>query len=165
MPAMTGAGYRMGPFALIDLVGADINLAATEALSAAMGGHPRYHVFDALRRQVARGALGRKTGAGFVTGAAGTPATVQPGAARTVLRIEATLANEAAWLLGEGGVGEEAVDAALRLGLNFPRGAFAAARAQGVARVRAELDRLAAAAPAHLRGRYDLALMLAGMAA
>jgi len=64
--AMRTAGYRIGPFALIDLIGADINLAATEGLSAAMGGHPRYHVFAALRAQVARGDLGRKTGRGFV---------------------------------------------------------------------------------------------------
>ncbi|MCA3509807.1 MAG: 3-hydroxybutyryl-CoA dehydrogenase, partial [Rhodobacter sp.] len=53
--AMLSAGYRIGPFALIDLIGADINLAATESLSAAMGGHARYHVFQALRTQVARG--------------------------------------------------------------------------------------------------------------
>ncbi len=64
--AMVAAGYRLGPFSLIDLIGADINLAATEGLAAAMGGHPRYHVFAALRAQVARGDLGRKTGKGFV---------------------------------------------------------------------------------------------------
>ncbi|HEX9857209.1 MAG TPA: 3-hydroxyacyl-CoA dehydrogenase NAD-binding domain-containing protein, partial [Paracoccaceae bacterium] len=64
--AMVAAGYRLGPFALIDLIGADINLAATEGLAAAMGHHPRYHVFEALRTQVRRGDLGRKTGRGFV---------------------------------------------------------------------------------------------------
>ena len=41
--AMLAAGYRLGPFALIDLIGADINLAATEGLYAAMGNHPRYY--------------------------------------------------------------------------------------------------------------------------
>ncbi len=34
--AMERVGYRLGPFALIDLIGADINLAATKGLSAAM---------------------------------------------------------------------------------------------------------------------------------
>ncbi|HMO09210.1 MAG TPA: hypothetical protein PKD10_16400, partial [Paracoccaceae bacterium] len=39
-------------------------------------------------------------------------------------------------------------------GLNFPRGAFGAARAQGLDLVRDELLRLEGAAPAHLAGRY-----------
>ena len=34
--AMVAAGYRLGPFSLIDLIGADINLAATRGLHAAM---------------------------------------------------------------------------------------------------------------------------------
>lgn len=160
--AMVAAGYRMGPFALIDLIGADVNLAATEGLAAAMGGHPRYHVFDALRAQVAAGALGRKAGRGFLVGAA--PADPPADAAAIALRIEAALANEAATLLAEGGVTEDGIDTALKLGLNFPRGAFGAARARGLPAIRAELARLAAAAPAHLAGRYAMAPALAGMA-
>lgn len=153
--ALVAAGYRLGPFALIDLIGADVNLAATEGVRAAMGGHPRYHVFEALRAQVAAGRLGRKAGAGFVTGA--DPVAPPADAAAIVLRIEAALANEAASLLAEGGVTAEGIDTALRLGLNFPRGAFAAARAQGIGAVRAELDRLERAAPPHLLGRYRAA--------
>jgi 3-hydroxybutyryl-CoA dehydrogenase len=118
--AMVAAGYRLGPFALIDLIGADINLAATESLSAAMGGHPRYHVFAALRDQVARGNLGRKTGRGFVHPDA--PALPPADAEAIALRIEAALANEAAWLLSEGGVTAEGIDTAMKLGLNFPAG-------------------------------------------
>lgn len=151
--AMVAAGYRMGPFALIDLIGADINLAATEGLSRTMGGHPRYHVFDTLRAQVAAGRLGRKTGTGFVTGQ--DPAPPPADAKAIALRIEATLVNEAATLLAEGGVTESDIDTALRLGLNFPRGAFAAGRAQGMGAVRRELARLAQAAPPYLAGRYD----------
>ena len=64
--AMIAAGYRIGPFSLIDLIGADINLATTQGLAAAMGGHPRYHVFGALQAQVERGELGRKSGRGFI---------------------------------------------------------------------------------------------------
>lgn len=150
--AMVAAGYRLGPFALIDLVGADINLAATESLSAAMGGHPRYHVFDALRRQVASGALGRKMGRGFVT----PPAPLAPpaDAAAIALRIEATLVNEAAWLVSEGSVSPEGVNKAMRLGLNFPRGPFEALSAHGRDRVLATLAALEQAAPAPLKGRY-----------
>lgn len=151
--AMMAAGYRMGPLSLIDLVGADVNLAATEGLARGMANHPRYHVFDALRAQVANGTLGRKSGKGFLFPAAPGPAPADAGAIR--LRIEATLANEAASLLAEGAVSEQDIDTALRLGLNFPRGPFESARTLGIGVVVAELRRLAAIAPAHLAGRYD----------
>lgn len=151
--AMLAAGYRIGPFALIDLIGTDINLAATEGLAAAMANHPRYHVFPALRAQVAAGHLGRKTGQGFLTP---PPAALPPpaDAAAIALRIEATLANEAAWLLAEGGTTEAGIDTALKLGLNFPRGPFEMRALHGSARIRATLDALEARAPAALKGRY-----------
>ena len=150
--AMRAAGYRLGPFALIDLIGADINLAATEGLNAAMGGHPRYHVFASLRAQVASGALGRKSGRGFVLGTDATPPP--PDADAIAQRIEAALVNEAAWLLSEGGVTQSGIDTALKLGLNFPRGPFDMLRHHGTARIMATLTGLAAAAPSHLQGRY-----------
>ncbi len=150
--AMVAAGYRLGPFALIDLIGADINLAATESLSAAMGKHPRYHVFAALREQVARGDLGRKTGRGFVHPESPVPPPAD--AASIVLRIEATLVNEAGWLLSEGGVTAEGIDTAMTLGLNFPRGPFQARAQHGAACIRDTLAALEAAAPPHLKNRY-----------
>lgn len=150
--AMLSAGYRIGPFALIDLIGADINLAATESLSAAMGGHPRYHVFQALRTQVARGDLGRKTGRGFVFPAeAGAPPA---DADAIILRIEAVLANEAAWLLAEGGTTAEGINQAMMLGLNFPRGPLDGLHRHGPARILNTLAKLEAQAPPHLAGRY-----------
>jgi 3-hydroxybutyryl-CoA dehydrogenase len=158
--AMVAAGYRLGPFSLIDLVGADVNLAATEGLSAAMGGHPRYHVFAALRAQVAAGALGRKAGRGFVFPAAPSPAPED--AAAIVRRIEAALINEAGWLLAEGGVTAEGIDTAMRLGLNFPHGPFEALARHGAPAIRATLAELEARAPAHLAGRYRPAPVLAG---
>jgi 3-hydroxybutyryl-CoA dehydrogenase len=158
--AMLTAGYRIGPFALIDLIGADINLAATESLSAAMGGHPRYHVFAALRDQVARGDLGRKTGKGFLYPAEGgdPPADAEA----IVLRIEAMLANEAAWLLSEGGTTAQGIDQAMRLGLNFPRGPMESLRRRGPTRILDTLAMLEAQAPPHLRGRYLPPMALAG---
>ncbi len=159
--AMRAAGYRLGPFALIDLIGADINLAASEGLATAMANHPRYHVFQALRDQVQRGNLGRKTGSGFVTGQPDDPTTGADDS--IVLRIEATLANEAATLLAEGGVTAEATDKALRLGLNFPRGPFESARRWGLPRIRAELIRLERRAPEHLKTRYTISPALGAM--
>ncbi len=151
--AMIAAGYKLGPFALIDLIGADINLAATEGLHAAMDRHPRYHPFDALKAQVASGNLGRKTGRGFVF--PDPPAEPPPDASAIVLRIEAMLANEAHVLLAEGGTTPEGIDTAMRLGLNFPRGPFEALARHGRPAILAELNRLRAAAPDALKARYD----------
>lgn len=151
--AMVAAGYKLGPFALVDLIGADINLAATESLSAAMAHHPRYHPFEALKAQVASGNLGRKTGRGFVFP---DPACEPPPDADAIaLRIEATLVNEGHWLLAEGGTTPEGIDTAMRLGLNFPRGPFEALARHGKAAILAELVRLKAAAPEALKPRYD----------
>jgi 3-hydroxybutyryl-CoA dehydrogenase len=147
--AMLAAGYRLGPFGLIDLIGADINLAATMGLYEAMGRHPRYLPFEALRAQVARGDLGRKSGRGFLF----------PGALVAVpddaiaLRIEAVLINEACYLAGEQ-VDPAGIDTAMKLGLNFPRGPFEALRGYGKARVLAVLAGLEAKAPPHLKTRY-----------
>ena len=144
------AGYRLGPFALIDLIGADINLAATEGLSAAMQNHPRYHVFPALEAQVVSGHLGRKSGEGFIF-----PAQITPNANPDIaLRIESTLINEAAWLLNEGGTTPEGIDTAMKLGLNFPRGPFEALALHTAPKVRATLQALAAKAPDTLKPRY-----------
>jgi 3-hydroxybutyryl-CoA dehydrogenase len=150
--AMLAAGYRIGPFALIDLIGADIHLATTEGLFNAMGHHPRYHVFEALRKQVACGNLGRKTGRGFVFPA--DPGATPANAAEIALRIEAALINEAASLLADGNVTEAAVDTAMRLAMNFPRGPFEALKTHGAPRILSVLKALDAGAPAHLQGRY-----------
>lgn len=157
--AMLHAGYRLGPFALIDLVGADINLAATRGLYETMGQHPRYHVFDNLASQVAAGRLGTKTGIGYLVGAKPEPRQNDA----IVLRIEATLANEAASLLDEGALSEAAIDTALKLGLNFPHGPFEAARTWGLDRIRQELTRLETQAPPSLHGRYCLSPSLLRM--
>jgi len=156
--AMVAAGYRLGPFSLIDLIGADINLAATEGLARGMDGHPRYHVFQALRDQVARGDLGRKTGRGFIfpDSPAAPPADWQA----IALRIDATLANEAASLLEEGGVDERSIDIAIKLGLNFPRGPFESARTHRLAQIRETLRILETKAPPHLKGRYVISSAL-----
>jgi 3-hydroxybutyryl-CoA dehydrogenase len=59
-----GAGFRMGPFELMDFIGLDVNLATTESLYARTGA-ARFRPAETQRALVARGMLGRKTGAGF----------------------------------------------------------------------------------------------------
>ncbi|MFN5828230.1 MAG: 3-hydroxyacyl-CoA dehydrogenase family protein, partial [Rhodobacterales bacterium] len=140
------------PAALSDLSGGALTRAATDSRSAARGGHPRHHVFQALRAQVARGDLGRKTGRGFLFPAeAGAPPA---DAEAIILRVEAVLANEAAWLLAEGGTTAQGINQALMLGLNFPRGPLDGLRLYGPARILDTLAKLEAQAPPHLLGRY-----------
>ena len=156
--AMQAAGYPLGPLGLIDLIGADVNLAATEGLYAAMGNHPRYHVFDALRAAVAAGRLGRKSGTGFIY--PGPAASPPADAAGIALRIEATLINEAGFLLAETALAPQDIDTALMLGLNFPRGPFAALKSHGKPRILTVLAALAADAPPALKPRYHPAPIL-----
>lgn len=61
-----GCNFPMGPFALLDLVGLDTSLAILEALYAEFA-DPNYAPVPTLRRLVAAGKLGRKTGEGFYT--------------------------------------------------------------------------------------------------
>ncbi len=60
-----GCNFPMGPFALLDLVGLDTSLAILDALHAEFG-DPNFMAATSLKRMVAAGQLGRKTGRGFL---------------------------------------------------------------------------------------------------
>ena len=63
--AMTnGVGWPMGPCALIDLIGVDVHVHASEALYGKLG-EERMAAPERLVRMQQDGALGRKTGRGF----------------------------------------------------------------------------------------------------
>ena len=65
--AMTnGAGWPMGPCALIDLIGIDVHVHASEALHGKLG-ETRMAPPERLVRMQQEGKLGRKSGAGFYT--------------------------------------------------------------------------------------------------
>ena len=59
--------FRMGPFELMDLIGNDINLAATESLYRSFFEDPRFRPSPIQQRMVMGGNLGRKTARGFYT--------------------------------------------------------------------------------------------------
>jgi 3-hydroxybutyryl-CoA dehydrogenase len=58
-------GFRMGPFALMDLVGQDVNEAVTRSVWTAFGYDPRFAPSQLQRALVEAGWLGRKTGRGW----------------------------------------------------------------------------------------------------
>ena len=59
-----GMAHPMGPLALADLIGLDVCLAILEVLHSGLG-DPKYRPSPLLRRMVAAGQLGRKSGRGF----------------------------------------------------------------------------------------------------
>lgn len=67
---MLGTGYPMGPFTLLDFVGLDTTLYITDILFEEFK-EPRFAAPTLLRRMVAAGWLGRKSGRGFYNYQAG----------------------------------------------------------------------------------------------
>ena len=59
--------FRMGPFELMDLIGNDVNFAATSSLYEAFFHDPRFRPSPIQHRMFQAGHLGRKTGKGFYT--------------------------------------------------------------------------------------------------
>lgn len=60
-----GAGFRMGPFELMDLIGLDINFTASKTVYEAYYYEPRYRPSLLQQRMVESGRLGRKSGRGW----------------------------------------------------------------------------------------------------
>ena len=72
---LTGtAGFRMGPFELLDLIGLDVTHAVMESLYHQFYQEPRFRPSPLLRQLAAAGLLGRKTGRGFHAYERGKPA-------------------------------------------------------------------------------------------
>jgi 3-hydroxybutyryl-CoA dehydrogenase len=138
--AIRGAGYPMGPFELMDLIGIDVNLAVATAVWEGLGRPDRLRPSPIQQRLVDERRLGRKTGAGFYAypdRQRGEPADdLLPararadgiGAADVVSRIEGAIAREAGLALADGVASADAIDAGLRLGAGHPSGPFEAGR-------------------------------------
>lgn len=62
---MQSAGFKMGPFALMDLIGMDINYNVSNIVWEALGKPERLRPSVIQKEKVGKGELGRKTGKGF----------------------------------------------------------------------------------------------------
>ena len=58
-----GYNHPMGPLRLTDIIGLDVRLGIAVYLASTLG--PRFEPPELLRRMVAEGKLGKKTGVGF----------------------------------------------------------------------------------------------------
>lgn len=62
---LENAGFKMGPFKLMDLIGMDINLAVSKSVYEAFNKEARFKPAILQEQKVAAGELGKKTGKGF----------------------------------------------------------------------------------------------------
>jgi 3-hydroxybutyryl-CoA dehydrogenase len=62
---LENAGFKMGPFKLMDLIGNDINLTVTKSLYEACGKPVRFRPSPIQEEKIQKGELGRKTGKGY----------------------------------------------------------------------------------------------------
>lgn len=145
--AMTAlGGFRMGPFALMDLIGNDVNFAVTESVWTAFHFDPRYRPSFAQKRNVDAGWLGRKSGRGWYNyseGATMPEAREDKALGQDILwRILVMLINEAADAVFWGVASPADVDRAMRGGVNYPKGLLAWAEEVGLDRCVEALDDL-----------------------
>jgi 3-hydroxybutyryl-CoA dehydrogenase len=176
--ALEAAGYPMGPFRLLDLIGLDVDLAIDERLTEAFGGATRFAPPELQRRLVEQGRLGRKSGLGFYAyspdGAprpAPSPAAVgmtAPGAeidpAAIVERIELAVINEAYRAVEDGVALPPVIDEAMRLGARHPLGPFERLDAIGLRTVVERLRALSAVTASRSGDQYRVAPLLWHMA-
>ena len=62
---LKSAGFKLGPFELMDLIGVDINLAVTTSIYHGFGEASKFRPSKIQQQKVRAGHLGRKTGKGF----------------------------------------------------------------------------------------------------
>ncbi len=141
--ALRGAGFRMGPLELADLIGMDVNLAVSESLFERYYYAPRFRPSFLQRSMVEAGTLGRKSGRGFYDyGGEGQGETGQgtEDTGEIALRVISCIVNEAFLTFSEGVATAEDIDQAMKLGANYPKGPFEWAEELGAETIVRKLD-------------------------
>ena len=169
--AMVEAGYPMGPFRLIDLIGLDVDEAINVALRDGLGDAERFSPPVLEHNLLSSGRSGRKVGHGFYRYAKGrepefdghdvppVPAEGLAGPA-IVERLEMAMINEAYRAVGEGVSSPPDVDTAMRLGAGHPKGPFERVDDLGLRHIVERLHALRAATGPASDDQYEIAPLL-----
>ncbi|MBJ6110612.1 3-hydroxybutyryl-CoA dehydrogenase [Hymenobacter sp. BT523] len=139
-------GFRMGPFALMDFIGHDVNYRVTESVFSSFFFDPRFKPSFTQKRLFEAGYYGRKTGRGFYNYAADAvlpePNRDEQMGHQIVTRVLAMLINEAVDALALNVASKEDLELAMTKGVNYPKGLLAWADELGLPQVLNTLDAL-----------------------
>ncbi|MBA3682079.1 MAG: NAD(P)-binding domain-containing protein [Bacteroidetes bacterium] len=140
------AGFKMGPFELMDLIGHDVNYVVTETVWTQFYYDPKFKPALSQKRLLEAGFLGRKSGRGFYNYSADSKLpepdkNVELG--KTIVkRILFMLINEAADTLYLKVASRDDIDLAMIKGVNYPKGLLKWADELGIPLIVKELTGL-----------------------
>ncbi len=144
--AMIEAGFKMGPFELMDLIGNDINYTVTETVWKQFFNDPKYKPSLTQKRLVEAKQFGKKSGKGYYDYSEGTkqPEPKNDKALKDLIlmRVLVMLINEAADALYYGVATREDIDLAMTKGVNYPKGLLKWADEIGIEKVLSALEKL-----------------------
>lgn len=144
--AMTEGGFRMGPFALMDLIGHDVNYAVTESVWRNTYFEPRYKPSVTQKRLVEAGLLGKKTLRGFYdyTTLNDDSQLITSKEKKEYIfnRILVMVINEAYDALQFNIATKQDIETAMTKGVNYPKGLLAWGEELGLKNVAKMMDDL-----------------------
>jgi 3-hydroxybutyryl-CoA dehydrogenase len=144
--AMTEGGFRMGPFALMDLIGHDVNYAVTESVWRNTYFESRYKPCVTQKRLVEAGFLGKKTLRGFydyTTLNTDNQIVITKEKQQYIFnRILVMLINEAYCALQFNIATKQDIETAMTNGVNYPKGLLAWGEELGLKNVAKMMDDL-----------------------
>lgn len=142
----TIAGFRMGPFTLMDLIGNDVNAAVSRSVYESTFHDPRYRPSVLQQRYAEAGWLGRKSGRGFYDysdGATPPVPTEDPILGNVIVRrVLSMLINDAVDAVDMQFASVRDIEVAMTSGVNYPKGLLEWGDEIGPAVVLAEIERL-----------------------
>lgn len=140
------AGFKMGPFTLMDFIGNDVNYAVTETVFQSFYYDPRYKPSFTQKRLAEAGFLGRKSGRGYYRYGddVEAPEPIRDEALGKMIadRIVIMLINEAADTLYHNIASMEDIELAMTKGVNYPKGLFEWADEIGIDKCVIRMDEL-----------------------
>lgn len=138
-------GFKMGPFALMDFIGHDVNFRVTESVFQSFYFEPRYKPSFAQKRLFEAGWFGKKTGKGFYDYTQPSELQIDNDTSKIKYifeRILIMLINEAVDALHWQISSKNDIDLAMQKGVNYPKGLLKWADELGIAHCVSLMDGL-----------------------